>query len=261
MNTLRISQLAARVGVPATTLRFYEREGLLPAARTPAGHRQYTVADGDRVRFIMAAKHLGLALHQVRDLLNVRDGGVCRDVRDELRTLVASRVAAADDRIEDLREFRDRLTAALVHLHDLPEKDGPCEPACSHGPYLDDRPIGTETRADRAVRIEADRERAIACSLDGREYRDRLDEWVRLLDGAEIETLPDGGRAARLPADRADRVARLVAAEQRCCPFFSFRLDFSGAHIELGAHAPKGSEALVDALFDREAMAEEGCPC
>ncbi|MFF0009795.1 MerR family DNA-binding transcriptional regulator [Streptomyces tibetensis] len=37
MSTMRISQLATRSGVPATTLRFYESAGLLPAERTPAG--------------------------------------------------------------------------------------------------------------------------------------------------------------------------------------------------------------------------------
>ncbi|MER8161341.1 MerR family transcriptional regulator [Streptomyces sp. NPDC094472] len=41
MTTTRISQLAERAGVPATTLRFYEGAGLLPADRTPAGYRVY----------------------------------------------------------------------------------------------------------------------------------------------------------------------------------------------------------------------------
>ncbi|WP_256256151.1 MerR family DNA-binding transcriptional regulator [Streptomyces sp. MUSC 14] len=41
MTALRISQLAARSGVPATTLRFYEGAGLLPADRTPSGYRVY----------------------------------------------------------------------------------------------------------------------------------------------------------------------------------------------------------------------------
>ncbi|MDG9719768.1 MerR family DNA-binding transcriptional regulator [Streptomyces sp. DH24] len=41
MRTYRISQLAERSGVPATTLRFYEDAGLLPADRTPAGYRVY----------------------------------------------------------------------------------------------------------------------------------------------------------------------------------------------------------------------------
>jgi DNA-binding transcriptional MerR regulator len=41
VSTMRISQLAERSGVPATTLRFYESAGLLPADRSPAGYRLY----------------------------------------------------------------------------------------------------------------------------------------------------------------------------------------------------------------------------
>ncbi|MGH3615079.1 MAG: hypothetical protein ACRDRK_21300 [Pseudonocardia sp.] len=111
------------------------------------------------------------------------------------------------------------------------------------------------------TRPNAEQEGVIACSLDGGAYRDRIAEWGRLLDGAEIKTLPDGGRTARLPADRAEQVARLVVAEQRCCPFFSFRLDFSGEYVELVAYAPVGAEVLVAALFDRAPAAGEGCPC
>jgi DNA-binding transcriptional MerR regulator len=45
---MRISQLAARTGVPATTLRFYETAGLLPAERTAAGYRAYGEDGVDR---------------------------------------------------------------------------------------------------------------------------------------------------------------------------------------------------------------------
>lgn len=247
MSTYRISQLADLVGLPATTLRFYEREGLLPAVRTPSGYRQYTDHDRERVRFIAAAKHLGLPLVQIRELLTVWAGGVCRDVRDELRPRVVAQVAAADERIADLQLFRDRLTAALAHLLDLPARDGPCDPTCS---FLHDLPDG------RAPARPA--EAVIACSLEGSAYRDRIDEWRHLLVGAEIIALPDGGRVARLPADRAEQATRLVIAEQRCCPFFSFRLEFTGDLVELTVHAPDGADALVAGLFERE---PDGCPC
>jgi MerR family copper efflux transcriptional regulator len=263
VSTYRISQLAEHAGVPATTLRFYEREGLLPAARTSSGYRQYTDTDRERIQFITAAKHLGLPLDQIRELLTVWAGGVCRDVRDELRPRVAEQVAAAGERIMDLQVFRDRLTAALEHLRDLPAKDGPCDPTCS---FLHDLPSGPAIPPSRQVRTRAgdtkvDQVTVIACSLGGGAYQDRIAEWRRLLDGAEIRALSDGGRAARLPADRAGEVARLVVAEQQCCPFFSFHLDFTGEQVELIAHAPDGVEALVVALFDRDPVAGENCPC
>lgn len=262
MSTYRISQLAERAGVPATTLRYYEREGLLPAARTSSGYRQYTDTDRERIQFITAAKHLGLPLDQIRELLSVWAEGRCRDVRDELRPRVAAQITAADERIAHLQVFRDRLAAALDHLRDLPAQDGPCDPACS---FLTDLPIGHVVPAPiprlAARQEKSEPETVIACALDAGAYRARLDEWDRLLAAATITALDDGGRIARLPADRAAEVARLVVAEQQCCPFFSFRLDFTGDTVELVAHAPAGAEASVAALFDRDPAEVESCPC
>lgn len=62
MSGMRISQLAERSGVPATTLRYYESAGLLAADRTPAGYRVYDDAAVERLAFIRAAKQVGLPL-------------------------------------------------------------------------------------------------------------------------------------------------------------------------------------------------------
>jgi MerR family copper efflux transcriptional regulator len=266
VGTYRISQLAERAGVPATTLRFYEKEGLLPAARTSSGYRQYTDTDRERVQFITAAKHLGLPLDQIRELLTVWDGGSCRSVRDELQPFITAQVAAAGERIDDLRAFRGRLAAALAHLRELPTNDGPCDLACSFPHDLRSAPPARPLSRGAMVAIPPTAEQyepaPIACSLDGDAYGDRIEEWRRLLDGAEVEQLPDGGRAARLPANRAAALAQLVVAEQQCCPFFSFRLTFAGAHIELVAHAPEGAETLAAALFDRDPPAAgQSRPC
>lgn len=93
MGTYRISQLAECSGVPASTLRFYETVGLLPAARTAAGYRLYDDAALERLVFIASAKHLGLGLEEIRDLLGVWDRGVCAAVRARLAPLVAARIA------------------------------------------------------------------------------------------------------------------------------------------------------------------------
>lgn len=58
VTTYRISQLAERSGVPATTLRFYEDAGLLRAERTPSGYRIYGEDAVDRLAFISSAKLL-----------------------------------------------------------------------------------------------------------------------------------------------------------------------------------------------------------
>lgn len=238
MGPYRISELAARAGVPATTLRFYEKEGLLTSARTSSGYRQYSETDRERMQFIVAAKHLGLPLDQIRELLTVWDGGRCRNVRDELRPLIAAQVALAEERIRDLQVFRGRLDAALEHLGRLSASDGPCTPQCS---------------------VRPSRSATIACSLDGAAHAGRMREWRELLSCSEVRRLAGGGYAAQLPVELAEDATRLVVAEQRCCPFLSFQLTFAGSGIELTAHAPEGAEALVAALFTSDAG--ESCPC
>ena len=60
---LTVGQLATRTGVRADTVRYYEREGLLPVPqRTGGEHRRYRPADVDRLLFIRGAQRLGLRL-------------------------------------------------------------------------------------------------------------------------------------------------------------------------------------------------------
>jgi MerR family Zn(II)-responsive transcriptional regulator of zntA len=66
---MRIGELAEASGTTAKTLRFYEEQGLLPAAeRTPAGYRDYTPDAVGRIDFIHRGQAAGLTLAQVRQL-------------------------------------------------------------------------------------------------------------------------------------------------------------------------------------------------
>jgi len=90
MASYRISQLADRVGVPASTLRFYETAGLLPAERTPSGYRVYGEGAVERLAFISSGKLLGLSLEEIGDLLGVWEQGVCAAVRVRMAPLAGS---------------------------------------------------------------------------------------------------------------------------------------------------------------------------
>lgn len=72
--TFSIGELARRAGTKAETVRWYEREGLLPApARTAGGHRAYTRAHLDRLAFVRHARELGFPLDRIRELLRLTD--------------------------------------------------------------------------------------------------------------------------------------------------------------------------------------------
>jgi len=66
-----IGELATRAGVKPETLRYYERRGLLGAARRPSGFREYDSEALRRVRFIKRAQDLGFTLEEIRDPLGL----------------------------------------------------------------------------------------------------------------------------------------------------------------------------------------------
>lgn len=111
----RISELAAEVGVPTSTVRYYERVGLLGQPdRTATGYRDYA----DRLLFITRARHLGLSCDQIVDLLPVWDGVNCTAAHeavlallDEKRTEVAERIAELRQFARDIDEVRGTLAA------------------------------------------------------------------------------------------------------------------------------------------------------
>lgn len=79
-----ISQLAKAVGVPATTLRYYERVGLLrPEHRSQGNYRLYTKQSLHRLKFIRAAQAIGFTLQDVKTLLGMESGDAqsCAEVQ------------------------------------------------------------------------------------------------------------------------------------------------------------------------------------
>ena len=77
---MTIGKLAQQVTVGQDTIRFYEREGLIPEPpRTSSGYRQYPAETATRLRFILRVKNLGFALKEVKELLSLRlDEHACR---------------------------------------------------------------------------------------------------------------------------------------------------------------------------------------
>ena len=131
MSGMRISQLAERSGVPATTLRYYESAGLLDADRTPSGYRVYDDAAVERLAFIRAAKQVGLPLDEIRELLQVWHHGACVDVRQRMRPMMSARLDDVTARLADLQRFAESLQSALSRLDALPDRNTPCDARCT----------------------------------------------------------------------------------------------------------------------------------
>lgn len=250
MSTMLISELAARSGVPVTTLRFYEGAGLLPAGRTSSGYRVYGQDAVERLAFIGAAKRLGFPLEEVGELLTVWEAGACANVRDGLRRRVAARLAEAGQRAAELEAFTVVLRGALEHLDSLPDRAGRCDQGCGFPAAQAARPAVAVAAPGRPGGGQ-DRERAaapVACSLTGDGMAERAAAWREAVAGAGRAPVP-GGLRLTLPAGRAAAVAGLAAAEQECCPFFGFLLRLDGQVLQLEVRAPAEGAGLLCELF------------
>lgn len=110
--TYTIGALARAAGVPASTLRYYERAGLLvPRKRSAGNYRVYDADDLARLRFIRAAQTAGFTLHDVGILMNLEDGTA--QVCDEVQHLLARRLVDVGQELDDLRRVQASLRASL----------------------------------------------------------------------------------------------------------------------------------------------------
>lgn len=118
-----IGEVAAATGVSTKTLRFYEREALLPEPdRLPNGYRDYEPAAIGRVAFIRHAQGVGFTLAQIRDILAVRDGGQGPCVHVD--ALVHQRITDLERRIAELHAMRDTLQHLARRGRQLGSSDG-----------------------------------------------------------------------------------------------------------------------------------------
>src|SRR5499427_3951413 len=111
-----IGQLARAAGVPTTTLRYYERAGLVrPTTRGENTYRLYAAQTLDVIRFIRAAQAAGFTLNDVRTLLALYAGdlALCKDVQP----LIAKRLADVSQRLKELRQIQRLLQTFLAQCH------------------------------------------------------------------------------------------------------------------------------------------------
>lgn len=141
-DTLTIGQVSRLTGVPAKTIRFYEAEGVIaPPSRSDAGYRRYSLLDIRRLRLARRARLLGLALADVKILVDQAFRSDCLEFGDQLLTRIAEQQTHIDQRIADLRALKLELAELEQHVrHNLEE----CSPgqqvaACAYCPMIDEK--------------------------------------------------------------------------------------------------------------------------
>jgi DNA-binding transcriptional MerR regulator len=120
-EAVRIAELAAQVGVPTSTVRYYERVGLLDSpARTPSGYREYDDDAAARLLFISRARRMGLSCDQVSELLPVWAGTNCGAAHERVSQLIEDKQADIVERIAELENFAAQLDLVRAALDASP---------------------------------------------------------------------------------------------------------------------------------------------
>jgi MerR family mercuric resistance operon transcriptional regulator len=107
-KALTIGRLAQEAGVNLETVRFYERQGLLPKPpRSASGYRLFPADAARRLRFIKRAKELGFSLSEIRELLALRVSP--RTTSTEIRRRTEAKIADVEGKIKALDSIRKSL--------------------------------------------------------------------------------------------------------------------------------------------------------
>lgn len=127
-----IGEVAKQTGLSTSAIRYYEAEGIVTAsARSDSGYRLY--ADGDVRRLLLAkqARHLGLSLSEVKELVEGVSTLDCPTFAATLGDRLASQRAAVAARIAELRELEATLVALESHINNCVCRPGMAAADCA----------------------------------------------------------------------------------------------------------------------------------
>lgn len=119
-----IGGLAKAAGIPTSTVRYYERRGLLrPDARSEGNYRLYDPESLQRLRFVRSAQAAGFTLANIALLLRFQDGDAapCRQVQD----MITARLTRVAEQIDQLRRVEGMLGTWLAVCRRT-ERSGKC---------------------------------------------------------------------------------------------------------------------------------------
>jgi DNA-binding transcriptional MerR regulator len=245
MTSYRISDVARRTGLPTSTLRYYERIGLLPVpGRTESGYRAYEERALERLAFIARAKALGLALDEIGELANLWDADRCEPVQARLRELITAKIADTQERANALLELSSELSSFVGAL-ETPALDGPCGEECGCHPAPNPARSSALTLA-----MLPDLGPDLACTLEGDDVAGRLAEWQAVAAQATAQVTIDGGIRLAFSSVDLPAMADLVAREQGCCSFLSFGIGVTPVGVTLDVTGPADVRPMIKTLFE-----------
>ena len=120
-----IGDAAAELGMPASTIRFYEKNGLIPnQQRSSDGRRLFDEDDLEWMRFVERLKVSGMPIKEIREYIDLYLQGDA--TIEERRRIVYERRAAIDAQLEELMLARDFIDYKCWY-YDVARESGTCD--------------------------------------------------------------------------------------------------------------------------------------
>lgn len=105
---MKIGELAKQTGCEIVTIRYHEKEGLLPKpARSGGNFRLYSAPHTERLQFIRHCRSLDMTLGEIRTLLDLRDNP--NQNCGEVNALVDGHIQQVQARVEALLQLKKHL--------------------------------------------------------------------------------------------------------------------------------------------------------
>lgn len=120
---MRIGEVAEAAQTPVSTVRFYERKGLVAAPdRSGNGYRRYADDTVDRIIFIRRAQGAGISLQDIGDILAIRDSG--QPPCNHVRSLLTERMADVQRQLVELTSMKESLEGLISRAETLDDQAG-----------------------------------------------------------------------------------------------------------------------------------------
>jgi DNA-binding transcriptional MerR regulator len=113
---MTIGDVARRAHVATSTIRYYERRGILRPDTRESGQRRYRTETLRRLVFVGMMQEIGLTLEEINGILNAASMA-------EWKAIAGERLVALDEQIARLQQARTLLAAALHCRYDHPATD------------------------------------------------------------------------------------------------------------------------------------------
>ena len=124
-NLYTIGDAAEKLGMPASTIRFYEKNGLIPnQQRSSDGRRLFDEDDLEWMRFVERLKVSGMPIKEIREYIQLYIEG--DSTIEERRRIVYERRAAIDAQLEELKLARDFIDYKCW-FYDVARESGTCD--------------------------------------------------------------------------------------------------------------------------------------